>query len=229
MEGAQIAARAVCVYPNRVPDAFRSLCGTPISVASVAGGFPAGQTPLGARVEEIRRAVADGAEEIDIVLNRTLVFQANWAELYKEVKEMKEACGKEVLLKTILATGELPTYKAIYQASLVCMMAGTDFVKTSTGKEAVNATIAAGIVMCRAIREYYHLTGYKVGLKAAGGIRSVSDSCAWLSLMMEELGEEWTHPRLFRIGASSLLQDLDHQLHYSATGTYPGKQYIPIG
>jgi len=226
--GYPITTGAVCVYPSRVADAVKALEGTKIPVASVATGFPAGQTPLNLRLAEIKQAVADGAKEIDIVLNRTLVFQSNWTEIYNEVCEMKKACGPGVHLKTILATGEFPHYTAIYQASLVCMMAGADFIKTSTGKEPVNAVIPVGIVMCRAIREYFELTGKKVGFKPAGGIRTAKDSCVWLALMMEELGEEWTHPHLFRLGASSLLQDIERQLYHSATGRYHGKQYIPM-
>lgn len=218
---------AVCVYPSRVADAVKALEGTNIPVASVATGFPAGQTPLEVRLAEIRLAVASGAREIDIVLNRTLVYEGKWEELYNEVKQMKEACG-EAHLKTILATGELPHYTAVYRCSIICMMAGADFIKTSTGKEPVNATIPFGIVMCRAIREYYERTGIKVGFKPAGGIRTAKDSSTWLALMMEELGEEWTHPDLFRIGASTLLQDLERQLYHCATGRYHGKQYVPM-
>uniref|UniRef100_A0A7S4UDS7 Deoxyribose-phosphate aldolase n=1 Tax=Paramoeba aestuarina TaxID=180227 RepID=A0A7S4UDS7_9EUKA len=222
-----ITTGAVCVYPNRVADAVKALEGTNIPVASVATGFPAGQTPLDTRLAEIKFAVEQGAKEIDIVLNRTLVFEGKWEEIYDEVVAMKKACGT-AHLKTILATGEFPHYTAIWQASMVCMMAGADFIKTSTGKEPVNAVIPVGLIMCRAIREYYELTGFKVGFKPAGGIRTAKDSCLWLALMMEELGEEWTHPHLFRIGASSLLQDLERQLYHSATGRYHGKQYIPL-
>jgi len=220
---------AVCVYPSRVDDAVRALAGTSIPVASVATGFPAGQTPLEVRLAEIRLAVASGAKEIDIVINRTLLYEGKWEELYSEVQQMRAACGHDIHLKTILATGELPHYTAVYRASVVCMMAGADFIKTSTGKEPVNATISFGIVMCRAIREYYERTGVKIGFKPAGGIRTAKDSCTWLSLMMEELGEEWTHPDLFRIGASTLLQDIERQLYHCATGRYHGKQYIPLG
>lgn len=223
----QIQCGAVCVYPNMVPVAVAALKGSNIPVASVATGFPAGQTPLSTRLEEIRLAVADGAQEIDIVINRPQVLLSQWEELYKEVKAMKEACGK-AHLKTILATGEIPTYQQVYQASVVCMMAGADFIKTSTGKETVNATIEVGLVMCRAIRDYYERTGIKVGFKPAGGIRTAKDSCTWLILMMEELGEEWTHNNLFRIGASSLLGDIERQLYHGAFGRYHGTQYIPM-
>jgi deoxyribose-phosphate aldolase len=219
---------AVCVYPSRVPDAVSHLRDSNIPVASVATGFPAGQTPLCTRLDEIRLAVASGAKEIDIVINRTLVYEGKWKELYDEIKQMREACGS-AHLKTILATGELSTYTDVYRASMICMMAGADFIKTSTGKEPVNATLPVGIVMCRAIRDYHQLTGHKVGFKPAGGIRTAKDSCTWLALMMEELGEEWTHPHLFRIGASTLLQDIERQLYHCATGHYHGKQYIPLG
>jgi len=225
---ANITTGAVCVYPNRVAEAVKALEGTKIPVASVATGFPAGQTPLKVRLEEIRLAVADGAEEIDIVIPRTKVLQGDWKGLFDEVVEMKKACGK-AHLKTILATGELPTYTDIYRASMVCMMAGADFIKTSTGKETVNAILPVGLIMCRAIRDYYERTGIKVGFKPAGGIRTAKDSCVWLILMMEELGEPWTHPNLFRIGASTLLDDLERQLYHGVTGRYHGRAYIPMG
>jgi len=219
---------AVCVYPNRVLDAVEGLKGTGIPIASVATGFPAGQTPLCTRLEEIRLAVADGATEIDIVIARTLVYLGQWKELYDEVKAMKEACGT-AHLKTILATGELPTYTAVYQASIVCCMAGADFIKTSTGKEPVNATLPVGVVMCRAIRDYQERTGIAVGFKPAGGIRTAKDAIAWLCLMMEEAGEPWTKPDLFRLGASALLTDIERQLYHGVHGRYHSHMYIPLG
>ena len=169
-----------------------------------------------------------GAAEIDIVISRTLAIQGKWKEVYDEVKAMKEACGT-AHLKTILATGELPSLTEIYKASMVCMMAGADFIKTSTGKETVNAILPVGVVMCRAIRDYLDKTGVKVGFKPAGGIRTAKDAVAWLVLMMEELGEEWTHPHLFRLGASTLLTDIERQLYHGLTGRYQGMDYIPLG
>lgn len=225
--GEGITVGAVCVYPNMVKKAVACLQGSGIPVASVATGFPAGMTPLSTRLEEIRLAVADGAGEIDIVINRPMVLMQQWEALYDEVKQMKQACGK-AHLKTILATGELPTYKHVYQASIVCMMAGADFIKTSTGKEGVNATLPVSLVMVRAIRDYQDRTGVKVGYKPAGGIRSAKQTLQYLALMMEELGEEWTHNDLFRFGASSLLGDIERQLYHGAFGRYHAKQYIPM-
>lgn len=227
VEDLKITTGAVCVYPNRVAEAVAALKGTGIPVASVATGFPAGQTPLETRLAEIRQAVADGAAEIDIVICRDYVIQGKWKELYDEVKLMREACG-EAHLKSILATGELPTYRDIYKASLVCMMAGSDFVKTSTGKEKVNAILPVGLIMCRSVRDYYERTGYKVGFKPAGGIGTAKSALAWLSLMLEELGEEWTHNNLFRIGASSLLTDIERQIEHGITGHYAAKHYLAM-
>jgi deoxyribose-phosphate aldolase len=220
-----IQCGAVCVYPNLVKEAVKRLEGSGIPVASVATGFPAGQTPLGLRLEEIRLAVADGAKEIDIVIPRAAVLTGNWQQLYDEVVAMRKACG-EAHLKTILATGELSTYRQVYQASWVCMMAGADFIKTSTGKEPVNATIQVGLVMCRAIREYYERTGFKVGFKPAGGIRLAKEALVWLSLMKEELGDDWTKPDLFRLGVSALLLDVERQLVHGITGRYAGNHYF---
>ncbi len=178
--------------------------------------------------QEIRQAVKDGATEIDVVINRTAALTGDWDTLYNEIKAMREACG-EAHMKTILATGELATYRNVYKASIVAMMAGSDFIKTSTGKEKTNATLEVSLVMCRAIREYYQRTGYKVGFKPAGGIRSAKQVLAYLALMYEELGEEWTRPHLFRIGASVLLTDIERQLHHGLTGHYANTEYMPLG
>lgn len=229
VEDMKIKVGAICVYSSRVPDAVAAVkelkCKVPI--ASVAAGFPAGQTPLEERVAEIRKAVKFGANEIDIVISRTYVLQANWQGLYDEVRACREACG-EAHLKTILATGHLGTLTNVYKASLVCMMAGSDFIKTSTGKEAVNATFPVAFVMVRAIREFHQHTGYKVGFKPAGGIRSAKDALSWLALMKEELGDEWMKPHLFRIGASSLLGDIERQLYHHVTGCYAAKHQMPL-
>lgn len=225
-----ISTAAVCVYPSRVTDCAKALKkarATDIPIASVATGFPAGQTSLKTRLEEIRSAVADGATEIDIVINRQFALSGNWQGVYDEVRLMKEACG-DAHMKAILAVGELASMVNVYKASLICMMAGSDFIKTSTGKEGVNATFPVGLVMVRAIREYYERTRYKVGFKAAGGIRSAKDACTWLSLMKEELGEEWTQPSLFRLGASSLLGDIERQIHHYVTGRYASGQELPM-
>jgi deoxyribose-phosphate aldolase len=210
---------AVCVYPTMVGAAVAALEGSGIPVASVATGFPAGLTPLKQRLEEIRYAVAEGAREIDIVITREHVLLRNWEALYDEVRQMREACG-DAHLKAILATGDLKTLRNVYRASVVSMMAGADFIKTSTGKEDVNATLPVSLVMCRAIRDYEALTGFKVGFKPAGGLRTAKDAVNWLILMKEELGREWLEPNLFRIGASSLLGDIERQIEHFVTGQY---------
>ncbi|KAG7454470.1 hypothetical protein MATL_G00260000 [Megalops atlanticus] len=224
-----ITTAAVCVYPARVADAVKSLkaANSSIPVASVATGFPAGQTALKTRLEEVRMAVEDGASEIDIVINRTLALTGQWEALYQEIRQFREACG-EAHMKTILAVGELGTFGNVYKASLVAMMAGSDFIKTSTGKETVNATYPVAIVMVRAIRDYFLRSGHKVGFKPAGGIRTAKDSLVWLTLMKEELGDEWLRPSLFRLGASSLLADIERQLYHYVTGRYAAYHELPM-
>jgi deoxyribose-phosphate aldolase len=218
---------AVCVYPNRVPDCVDALKGSGVGLASVAAGFPAGQTPMPIRIEEIKQAVAAGATEIDIVISREHVIAQNWQALYDETKAMRAACGA-ARLKCILAVGELPSMRDVYKASIITMMAGADFIKTSTGKEAINATMSVGILMARAVREYHERTGFYVGFKPAGGIRSAKDATAWLSMMYEELGEEWTHPNLFRIGASALLADIERQIEHGLSSRYAALYYMPM-
>ncbi|XP_076269395.1 deoxyribose-phosphate aldolase [Rhynchophorus ferrugineus] len=231
-ESCPIHTAAVCVYPSKVKDAVQCLKQLgyydKINVASVATGFPCGQTPLKTRLEEIRYAVENGAKEIDIVINRSLVLTGEWEELYREIQQMKEACGK-AHMKSILATGELGTLNNVFKASLVAMMAGSDFIKTSTGKESVNATINFGIVMSRAIKEYYHKMGYKVGLKPAGGIRTTSDAIKWLILVKEVLGDEWLTPELFRFGASGLLGDLECNIYEFVTEKCPNGYEFSMG
>jgi deoxyribose-phosphate aldolase len=224
-----ITVGAVCVYPGRVREAVDALRGTDIPVASVATGFPAGQTPLAQRIGEIEQAIEAGAAEIDIVIPRYHLLTGNWQALYDEIKRFRETCGEAAHMKTILATGDLGTLKQVYQASLVAMMAGSDFIKTSTGKESVNATLEVSLVMVRAIREYLERTGYKVGFKPAGGISKAKQALAWQSLMKEELGVDWLMPNLFRIGASSLLTDLERQLYHNITGHYAAKHHMPMG
>jgi deoxyribose-phosphate aldolase len=185
----KITVGAVCVYPNRVREAVEALQGTGIPVASVAAGFPAGQTPMPQRLAEIEQAIEAGAAEIDIVISRNHVLTGDWQALYNEVRQMREACGNAAHMKTILATGDLATLKQVYQAALVAMMAGSDFIKTSTGKESLNATLEFGLVMARAIRSYQQRTGYKVGFKPAGGISKAKQTLAWQALMKEELGD----------------------------------------
>jgi deoxyribose-phosphate aldolase len=224
-----ITVGAVCVYPSRVRDAVEALQGTRIPVASVATGFPAGQTPLPQRIAEIEQAIEAGAAEVDVVITRTHVLTGNWAALYDELRQFRETCGEAAHMKTILGTGDLGTLLQVYQASLVAMMAGTDFIKTSTGKESVNATLEFGLVMTRAIRDYCEQTGSKVGFKPAGGINSAKQALAWQALMKEELGVEWLMPDLFRIGASSLLTDLERQLYHYTTGHYAARHHMPMG
>ncbi|MCB1048980.1 MAG: deoxyribose-phosphate aldolase [Acidobacteria bacterium] len=219
---------AVCVYPNMVSEAVSALKGTHIPVASVATGFPAGLTPLKQRLAEVEQAVADGAQEIDIVVARHQVLTGNWQALYDEIRQFRAACG-DAHMKTILATGDLATLKQVYQASLVAMMAGSDFIKTSTGKESVNATLEFGLVMARAIRAYLEQTGHIVGFKPAGGISKAKQALVWLALMKEELGDAWLQPQLFRFGASSLLTDLERQLYHYMTGRYAAKHHMPMG
>jgi deoxyribose-phosphate aldolase len=229
LDGEKITVAAVCVYPNRVKDAVEALRGTDIPVASVATGFPAGQTPLPQRIAEIEQAIEAGAREIDVVIPRNFVLTGDWRSLYDEIVQFRATCGEAAHMKTILATGELGTLKQIYQASLVAMMAGSDFIKTSTGKEPVNATLEVSLVMVRAIREYQARTGHKIGFKPAGGIGKAKDALAWQSLMKEELGDEWLMPDLFRLGASSLLTDLERQLYHHITGHYAAKHHMPMG
>jgi deoxyribose-phosphate aldolase len=219
LEDAAPTVGAVCVYPTMVRPAVKALDGSGIPVASVATGFPTGLTPLTARIEEIRYALGEGAREIDIVITRSHVLTQNWAALYDEVRALREAC-REAHMKVILGTGDLKTLRNVYKASLVCMMAGADFIKTSTGKEEVNATLPVSLAMVRAMREYAEETGAKVGFKPAGGLRVAKDALSWLILMKEEAGADWLSPNLFRIGASSLLGDIERQLEHFVTGRY---------
>jgi deoxyribose-phosphate aldolase len=228
MDGAQlpIRAAAVCVYHAMVSVAVEALEGSGIPVAAVSTGFPAGLTPFEQRLEEIGASVAAGAEEIDVVITRANVLTENWTALYAEVRAMREACG-DAHIKTILATGELGTLRNVARASAVCMMAGADFIKTSTGKETVNATLPVGLVMARAIRDYRERTGHLVGLKAAGGIRAAREALDWMALVKDELGNRWLRPDLFRFGASSLLTDMERQLEHFVTGRYSAAHRHP--
>ncbi|SMX23360.1 deoxyribose-phosphate aldolase [Boseongicola aestuarii] len=210
---------AVCVFHEMVETAVLALKDTGIPVAAVSTGFPAGLTPHRLKVMEIEDSVAAGAEEIDIVISRRHVLSADWGALYKEMQDFRKACG-DAHVKAILATGELGTLSNVARASWVCMMAGADFIKTSTGKESVNATLPVTLVMLRAIRDYYDQTGIKIGYKPAGGISKAKDSVAYLSLVKEELGNSWLCPDLFRFGASSLLGDIERQLEHHLTGSY---------
>jgi deoxyribose-phosphate aldolase len=214
-----ITTGAVCVYHNMIETAVDSLVNTNIPIAAVSTGFPAGQTPLPIKLMEIKASVEAGATEIDIVISREKVLTGDWQAIYNEVKAYREACG-EAHIKTILATGELGTLTNVAKASWVCMMAGADFIKTSTGKESVNATLAVSLVMVRAIREYRELTGFKIGYKPAGGVQTAKQALEYMILMKEELGNEWLQPHLFRFGASSLLGDIERQLEHYVSGSY---------
>lgn len=215
----KLTVGAVCVYPTMVPHAVKALDGSGIPVASVATGFPAGLMPLPLRLAEIRYAVEQGASEIDIVITREHVLKGEWAALYDEIKAMREACGP-AHMKSILATGDLKTLTNVYRASMVAMQAGSDFIKTSTGKEDVNATLPVSLTMIRALRDYHDRTGQMVGFKPAGGLRTAKDAMNWLILMKEELGTRFMMPDLFRIGASSMLGDIERQLEHHLTGRY---------
>ena len=217
MDGLKVGA--VCVYHDMVEAAVDSLAGTGIPVAAVSTGFPAGLSPFHLRVAEIEESVKAGAAEIDIVISRRHVLTGNWQALYDEMRAFRSACG-EAHVKAILATGELGTLQNVARASLVCMMAGADFIKTSTGKESVNATLPVSLVMIRAIRDYFEETGYRVGYKPAGGISKAKDALVYLALMKEELGDRWVQNDLFRFGASSLLGDIERQLEHHVTGAY---------
>ncbi len=219
---------AVCVYHDMVETAVDALRGTGIPVAAVSTGFPAGLSPFHLRVAEIGESVAAGAHEIDIVISRRHVLTGDWAALYDEMKTFREACG-EAHVKAILATGELGTLRNVARASLVCMMAGADFIKTSTGKEPVNATLPVSLVMMRAIRDYHQRTGIRVGYKPAGGISKAKDALTYLALVKDELGDRWLRPDLFRFGASSLLGDIERQLEHHVSGHYSAAHRHAIG
>ncbi len=226
MEG--LTTGAVCVYHDMVATAVQALQGSNIPVAAVSTGFPAGLSPFNLRVAEIHASVEAGAREIDIVISRRHVLQGNWQALYDEMRAFRAACG-EAHVKAILATGELGTLKNVARASLVCMMAGADFIKTSTGKESVNATLPVSLVMIRAIRDYHQRTGYRVGYKPAGGISKAKDALTYLALMKDELGDRWLMPDMFRFGASSLLGDIERQLEHHVTGRYSASFRHAIG
>ena len=222
-----IKVGAVCVYHSFVATAVEALRGSGIPVAAVSTGFPAGLSPFEQRLAEIPASVAAGAREIDIVITRAHVLTGNWQALYDEVKAFRQACG-DAHLKAILGTGELGTLNNVARASVVAMQAGADFIKTSTGKEGVNATMSFALVMARMIREYYESTGYAVGFKPAGGIRAAKNSLEYLYLMKEELGDRWLKPDLFRFGASALLTDIERQLEHFVTGRYSAAYRQPM-
>jgi len=227
VQSLRITCGAVCVYHRLVATAVEALAGSGIPVAAVSTGFPAGLSPMNTRVAEVRESVAAGAKEIDIVITRGHVLEGNWDALYDEVRTFREACG-DAHMKAILGTGDLATLTNVGRASMVAMMAGADFIKTSTGKEGVNATLPVSLVMVRMIREYFERTGHSVGYKPAGGIRSAKNALEYLYLMKEELGERWMRPDLFRFGASGLLTDIERQLDHFANGRYAAAYRQPM-
>ncbi|BDS10072.1 deoxyribose-phosphate aldolase [Aureispira anguillae] len=227
MDKMGITTGAVCVYHNLIKDAKQALKGSNIPIAAVSTAFPAGLIPLEERLKQIRLSVGAGAKEIDIVIHRAQVLTGDWEGLYREMRLMRQACG-EAHMKAILATGELSTLTNVAKASHVCMMAGADFIKTSTGKEKENATLPVSLTMIRAIRDYHERTGYKVGFKPAGGIRTAKQALNWLILIKEELGEDWLNNTLFRFGASSLLGDIERQLEHFVTGRYSASYRHPM-
>jgi deoxyribose-phosphate aldolase len=228
IEPGTIHTGAICVYHEMVPAAVTALKGTGIPVAAVSTGFPAGLSPYALRLAEIGESVKAGAKEIDIVISRRHVLTQNWQALYDEMKAFREACGY-AHVKAILATGELGTLRNVARASMICMMAGADFIKTSTGKESVNATLPISLTMIRQIRDYFERTGYRVGYKPAGGISKAKDALTYLALIKEELGNRWLEPDLFRFGASSLLGDIERQLEHFVTGHYSANYRHAMG
>lgn len=228
IEDLGITTGAVCVYHDFIDTAVNALQGTDIPVAAVSTGFPAGQSSSPTRLQEIKDSVAAGATEIDIVISRGLVLTGQWQKLYEQIKSFKQACG-DAHMKTILGTGDISTLGNVAKASMVAMMAGSDFIKTSTGLEATNATLEVSLVMCRMIREYFETTGYRVGFKPAGGIGTAKLALNYLVLIKEELGNDWLTPELFRFGASSLLGDIERQLEHQATGYYSANYRHPMG
>jgi deoxyribose-phosphate aldolase len=227
VEDLHITTGAVCVYHQLVATAVEALAGSGIPVAAVSTGFPAGLSPLETRMAEVRASVAAGAREIDIVITRGHVLAGDWHALYDEVRGFRDACG-DAHMKAILGTGDLATLTNVARASMVAMMAGADFIKTSTGKESVNATLPVSLVMVRMIREYFERTGFAIGYKPAGGIRSAKNSLEYLYLMKEELGDRWLRSDLFRFGASGLLTDIERQLEHFATGRYAAAHHQPM-
>ncbi|MEI9886448.1 MAG: deoxyribose-phosphate aldolase [Rhizomicrobium sp.] len=224
----KLTTGAVCVYHNMVETAVAALEGTNIPVAAVSTGFPAGLSPLALRIKEIEASVAAGAREIDIVIDRGHVLAGNTKAVYDEMKLFREACGP-AHVKAIIGAGDLGTLTNVARASMACMMAGADFIKTSTGKEPTNATPAFALVMARMIRSFHEMTGIRIGFKPAGGIATAKDAIGYLTVMKEELGNRWLAPDLFRLGASSLLTDIERQLEHFVTGHYSAAHRHPMG
>jgi deoxyribose-phosphate aldolase len=216
---------AVCVYPNRVPTAKRALSASPVRVASVAMAFPSGQSPLPGKLEEVRQAIDLGADEIDMVIDRGAMLAGDYGRVFDEIAATKEVCGARTL-KVILETGELGSYDTVRRASDIALGAGADFIKTSTGKVSPSATPAVTLVMLQAIVDYYEETGRRVGIKAAGGVRTAKDALSYLVLVKETAGDAWLEPAFFRFGASALLGDVLMQLEKERTGAYAASEDV---
>ena len=226
LEGENILVGAVCVYHNLVSHAKKQLQDK-LPIAAVSTGFPAGLSSFETRKKEITNSIKAGADEIDIVINRAYVLQNDWQRLYDEVRTFKEI-ARDKKIKTILGVGDLETMRNVAKASLVCMMAGADFIKTSTGKEKINANLNNSLVMLRMIGEFYDYSGKRIGFKPAGGISTAKSVLEFLILVYEELGNTWVDPSLLRIGASSLLIDIERQLYHFAAGRYANKEKIAM-
>jgi deoxyribose-phosphate aldolase len=218
---------AVCIYPNLVPVAKEALAGSSVHVASVATAFPSGLSSLEVKLADTEAAIAAGADEIDMVIDRGAFLSGHYRAVYDEIVAVKTVCGP-VHLKVILETGELGSYDAVRRASDLALEAGADFIKTSTGKVGTNATFPVAVTMCEAIRDYARRTGRRAGLKVAGGVRTTKQAMTYLVIIKETLGESWLTPDLFRIGASSLLDDLLMQYEKELTGHYAGRDYFPM-
>ncbi len=216
---------AVCVYPNLVPVAKKALEGSTVKVASVATAFPSGQSPLDVKLDDVRRAVDFGADEIDMVIDRGALLTGDFGKVYDEIVATKEACGP-AHLKVILETGEIGTYDNVRKASQIAMLAGADFIKTSTGKIQPAATPPVTLVMLEAIRDFFYKTGKRIGMKPAGGIRTAKQALHYLVMVKETLGDAWLTPDMFRFGASTLLNDVLMQLEKERTGAYQGQDYF---
>ncbi len=216
---------AVCVYPNMVPVAKKAVSGSSVKIASVATAFPSGLAPLPIKLDEVKRVVEMGADEVDMVINRGDFLTGEYAKMSDEIAQVKLACGP-AHLKVILETGELETYDNVRLASFIAMQAGADFIKTSTGKAAVNATLPVTLVMLEAIRDYFYATGKKIGMKPAGGIRNAKQALQYLVVVNETLGDAWLSPELFRFGASTLLNDVLMQIAKQQTGRYQSDDYF---
>lgn len=222
------SAAAVCVYPSLVGPIKEKVMHSDVKVASVSSYFPSGQVPMESKLLDTKYAIDSGADEIDIVINRKAFLEGDYRKVYDEIVALKELCG-DVHLKTIIEVGDLKTYENIRKASLISLAAGSDFIKTSTGKLSVGSSRQACYVMAKAVLDFYHMTGIKAGIKVAGGIRDAKDAIRYLVIVNEEMGVDWLSPDMFRFGASSLLDDVLKQIRKLKTGAYQASYYFPRG